>query len=92
MAACTPRANAGGNEENLDAITSQLKNEQFEILTSRVGQKRSKGRPSHKDKINVAVTNQLLLQLHLIRQETGCQLSALQALFGLGQRSLQICV
>ena len=59
-----------------------LDDDQFNTLQSQVGVKRPRGRPSLEDKLKLTVPmNKLLLQLHGIREDTGCSLASIQTLF-----------
>ena len=60
-----------------------LDDDQFNTLQSQVGVKRPRGRPSLEDKLKLTVpmNNKLLLQLHGIREDTGCSLASIQTLF-----------
>ena len=57
----------------------------FELLSKRLkqGVKRKRGRPCSEDKLNLAITNKLLLQLDLLREDLNCPLTDIQDLFEL---------
>ena len=60
-----------------------LDDDQFNTLQSQVGVKRPRGWPSLEDKLKLTVpmNNKLLLQLHGLREDTGCSLASIQTLF-----------